>query len=162
MGRRAQRARGVDGDAAAGAAHREIELALEADAGEAEAAADVRGRLPHRRDVVAKRVGLAVHALDAIDEGVELRVGAVIRHRDLDPVRRGVDLEDEVHLRVARVRHRVLHELVDGEGEVRLAVRAGAGARAERLHEAADLVDEDPRRLHAEHEVDGLGGGRDG
>src|SRR5512133_1474683 len=61
-----KRARGVDGDVPRGPGHGELELRLEADAREAEAAANVGRRLLHRGHVVAERVGLAVHLRDPV------------------------------------------------------------------------------------------------
>src|SRR5512144_788979 len=148
-----ERAGGFHGDAARLAVDRELELRFEADAGEAEAAAGGAGVLAHHLHVVGERVGLAVHPIDPLAQQLEVLVAAAVRDADRDGVRLAAHLEHELDAVAVRVRQRVLHELVDGERDLRLAVLARAGAGAERLGEPADLVDEDPRRAHPDEEL---------
>src|SRR6266511_2083045 len=142
--RRPERTLGLHDDARRRlAANVDVQLRLEADAREPEPAARRRGLLLHGPEVVSERVRLRVGLL-----------GTVVHDADPDAVGLLVHLEIELDLLPARVRHRVLHELVHGQRDLRLAIGPERGARAERLHEASDLVDEDPGRVHPDEELD--------
>src|SRR6266508_5823920 len=120
--RRPERALGLHDDARRRlSANADVQLRLEADARESEPATRRRGLLLHGPEVVRERVRLGVHRLHLLPERRELLLGTFVHDPDPDAVGLQVHLEIELDLVPARLGDRVLHELVHGERDLRLA-----------------------------------------